>query len=167
MTTAPSSTLLVIFGTGAHARKAYHCWTLAGGRVSAFVDENIAAASPVAGMPMLPTAELERLASPGQIFVAIGRAEVRERLMDYYEQRGWQLPTLVHPHAYVAPDALLDTGVIVAAGAVVESNSHVGRGAIVDVGAIIDHDCRIAAFSHVRAGQVCPATTHWTAARQG
>lgn len=161
MTTYSSDTPLVIFGTGAHARKAFHCWTLAGGRVSAFVDENTDATSPVPGLHVIPAADVGQLTSPGLLFIAIGRADVRERLMDYYSQRGWQLPTLTHPHASVAPDARLDAGVIIAAGAVVESGSEVGRGTIVDVGAIVDHDCRIAAFSHVRAGQVCQAMTHW------
>lgn len=157
------STELVIFGTGAHARKAFHCWTLAGGTVVAFADENPAAASPVPGVPVLSAADLDGRLSAGQLFVAIGRADVRRRLMDHHGQRGWQLPALVHPRASVAPDTVLETGVMVAAGAVVESGSHVGRGAIVDVGAIVDHDCRIAEFCHLPAGQVCPPATHWPA----
>jgi hypothetical protein len=154
---------LVIFGTGAHARKAFHCWTQAGGVVSAFADENVETASPVAGVPVLAAAELELQATPGQLFVGVGRADERQRLMDHHEQRGWQLPALVHPRASVAPDAVLAAGVIVAAGAVVESGSHIGRGAIVDVGVIVDHDCRIAEYSHLRPGQVCLPATRWPA----
>lgn len=152
---------LVIFGTGAHARKAFHCWTLAGGTVVAFADENPAAASPVPGVPVLTAAYLEGRQVDGRLFVAIGRADVRRRLMDQYEQLGWQLPALVHPRASVAPDAMLEAGVMVAAGAVVESGSQVGRGTIIDVGAIVDHDSRIAEFCHLPAGQVCPPATHW------
>jgi UDP-perosamine 4-acetyltransferase len=154
---------LVIFGTGAHARKAYHCWTLAGGVVLAFADENAAATSPVPGVPVTNAAELEGLRPVGRLFVAIGRADNRRRLMDQYAQLGWQLPTLVHPHASVAPDALVEEGVIVAAGAVVESGSRIGRGAIVDVGVIVDHDCRVAEFCHLRPGQVCQSATEWPA----
>ena len=155
------STDLVIFGTGAHARKAYHCWTLAGGTVTAFADENPAATSPVPGVAVVPAIELEVSPPTGQMFVAIGRAEVRQRLMDRYAQSGWQFPALIHPRASVAPDARLEAGVLVAAGAVVESGTQVGRGAIVDVGVIVDHDCRIAAFSHLRAGQVCLPASRW------
>jgi UDP-3-O-[3-hydroxymyristoyl] glucosamine N-acyltransferase len=155
------NTSLVIFGTGAHARKAYHCWTQAGGIVTAFADENPAAACPVPGVAMMSAADLDALPPNGQLFIAIGRAEVRQRLMDRYAQSGWQLPSLVHPRASVAPDAKLEAGVLVAAGAVVESGTQVGRGAIVDVGVIVDHDCRIAAFCHLRAGQVCPPASRW------
>lgn len=155
------NTNLVIFGTGAHARKAYHCWTQAGGTVTAFADENTAATSPVPGVAVVSAIDLAVPPPNGQLFVAIGRAEVRERLMDRYAQGGWQFPALVHPRASVAPDATLEAGVLVAAGAVVESGTQVGRGTIVDVGVIVDHDCRVAAFSHLRAGQVCPPASHW------
>jgi UDP-3-O-[3-hydroxymyristoyl] glucosamine N-acyltransferase len=154
---------LVIFGTGAHARKAYHCWTLAGGSVAAFADENPAATSPVAGVPVLRADQLGAPQGGQQLFIAIGRADVRQRLMDQHAARGWPLPALVHPKASVAPDALLGAGVMVAAGAVVESGAQIGRGAIVDVGVVIDHDCRVAAFCHLRPGQVCPPASVWPA----
>ncbi len=151
----------MIFGTGAHARKAYHCWTLAGGTVTAFADENPAATSPVPGVAVVSATHLDALRPSGQLFIAIGRAEVRQRLMDRYAERGWQLPALIHPRASVAPDAALGAGVIVAAGAVVESGTQVGRGAIVAVGVIDDHDCRVAAFCHLREGQVCRPASYW------
>lgn len=152
---------LVIFGTGAHARKAFHCWTLAGGSVLAFSDDNQVALSPVPGYPVIAASDLDRQLPVGQMFIAIGQAEVRERLMARYEAVGWRFPALVHPKASVAPDALLEAGVIVAAGGVVESGARVGRGAIVDIGALIDHDCLIGDFSHLRPGQVCLPGTTW------
>jgi UDP-N-acetylbacillosamine N-acetyltransferase len=82
-------------------------------------------------------------------------------LVELYARRGWRLPAVVHPRAYIAPDARLDDAVFVGAGAVVESAAHVGRGAIVDIGALVDHDARIAAFAHLRAGMVCAAGAEW------
>lgn len=153
---------LVIFGTGAHARKAFHAWTASGGRVRAFADENPRAQSPVGGVPVVDAEKLAAL-PPGKVFVAIGRPDVRRRLMEQQEARGWELANVVHPKASVAPDAVLEPGVIVAAGAVVESGAVIGRGAIVDVGVIVDHDCRVAAYAHLKPGQVCPSGTNWPA----
>lgn len=156
-----------LFGTGAHARKAYHCAVLGGDRVLAFIDENAEAQAPVPGVPVLAAARLKAApaddASAAPLFVAVGRAEIRRRLMDEAAASGWQLPPLVHPSASVAPDAVLGEGVLVAAGAVVESGTHIGRGCIVDIGVLIDHDCVIAAFTHLRAGQVCAPGTSWPA----
>lgn len=153
-----------IFGTGAHARKAAHCALRAGGTVTAFVDENPAATSPLPGVPLLNAAAWGAAAGAGgALFVAIGRAEVRRRLMDDAAARGWHLPPLLHPLASVAPDALLGEGVLVAAGAVVESGARIGRGAIVDIGVLVDHDTVVADFCHLRPGQVCPAGSVWPA----
>ena len=152
---------LLIYGAGAHARKVCHAWTLAGGKVEAFVDDDPAATSPVPGVELrLPASFGEPLAGKA-LFIAIGSADVRRRLVDLYAARGWRLPAVVHPRACVAPDARLGEGVFVGAGAVVESAADVGRGAIVDIGALVDHDARVAAFAHLRAGTVCAAGTEW------
>lgn len=153
-----------IFGTGAHARKAAHCALRAGDAVAAFVDEDPAATSPLPGVPMLTALNGPTAASEGgALFVAVGRAEVRRRLMDTAAARGWRLPPLLHPLASVAPDAVLGDGVLVAAGAVVESGARIGRGAIVDIGVLVDHDAVVADFCHLRPGQVCPAGSVWPA----
>jgi len=155
------SDALLIYGAGAHARKVCHAWRLAGGKVEAFVDDAPAAASPVPGVELRPASSLPEPRAGLAIFVAIGRADARRRLVDLLAGRGWQLPAIVHPRACVAPDARLDDGVFVAAGAVVESAAQIGRGAIVDIGALVDHDARVAAFAHLRAGMVCAAGTEW------
>jgi len=153
-----------VFGTGAHARKAAHCALGAGQGVTAFVDEDAAATSPLPGVPVLPAANWATAAGKGgALFVAIGRADVRRRLMDDAAARGWSLPPLLHPLASVAPDAVLGEGVLVAAGAVVESGARIGRGAIVDIGVLVDHDAVVADFCHLRPGQVCPAGSVWPA----
>lgn len=153
-----------IFGSGAHARKAAHCALRAGGTVAAFVDENPAATSPLPGVPVLTAAAwASQAGNASALFVAIGRADVRQRLMGDAAARGWRLPPLLHPLASVAPDAQLGEGVLVAAGAVVEGGARIGRGAIVDIGVLVDHDAVVADFCHLRPGQVCPAGSVWPA----
>lgn len=140
-----------IAGTGMHARKVAHALLAQGQPVAGFIDEALDAASPLAGLPVVALQALPA-ASPGQpAFVAIGSEPVRRRLMDSLQQRGWRLPSVVHPHAWVSPDAVLEDGVFVAAGCVVEAACRIGRGAIVDIGVLIDHESRIEPFSHLRA----------------
>jgi carbonic anhydrase/acetyltransferase-like protein (isoleucine patch superfamily) len=145
---------MFIFGTGAHARKVFHCAVECGYQVAAFIDENPPPSAPVAGVPVL---DAKLLPAPGAndcAFIAIGRADVRRRLMDSLAAKGWSLPALVHKSAWVAPDARLSAGVLVAAGAVVETATVIGRGAIVDIGVLVDHECDVGAFSHLRPGDV-------------
>lgn len=153
------TTRLFIFGTGAHARKAYHYAVDCGWQVAAFVDEVIDAVAPIMGVPVLHVEALGEPTVDDAMFVAIGRADVRRRLMDGMDAAGWRLPALVHRLAWVAPDATLEEGVLVAAGAVVETASTVERGAIIDIGVLVDHECRIGAFCHLRAGEVCGPRT--------
>ena len=145
---------LFIFGTGAHARKVSHYAVVLGYKVAGFVDERADAASPLAGVPTIPVDSLGAPQQGDAMFVAIGRPEVRKRLMDEWAGRGWTFPALVHPSACVAPDAQLHPGVLVAAGAVIETETTVGRGAIVDIGALIDHECLVGEFCHVGPGEV-------------
>jgi len=145
---------LFIFGTGAHARKVYHCANGCDYHVIAFVDENSAANAPIAGARVIGIGELPEPGAGDSMFVAIGRPEVRRRLMDQLAAQGWGLPPLVHTAAWVAPDAQLGAGVLVAAGAVVETAVVIGRGVIVDIGVLVDHECDVGAFCHLRPGEV-------------
>lgn len=145
---------LFIFGTGAHARKVHHYAVDCGWQVAAFVDEAADAVAPISGMPVLRPQDLGAPSIDDAMFVAIGRADVRRRLMDRMDAAGWRLPALVHRTAWVAPDATLEAGVLVAANSVVETTSTVGRGAIIDIGVLVDHECRIGAFCHLRPGEV-------------
>ena len=87
-----------IFGTGAHARKVAHCALRAGDSVVVFVDENPAARSPLPGVPVSTAAAwAASAANGGVLFVAIGRADVRRRVMDDAAGLGWRLPPLLHP----------------------------------------------------------------------
>ena len=153
---------LYIFGTGAHARKVYHSAILAGFMIKAFVDDNQDALSPVELLPVIHSKVLKQTVEFGCIFIAVGNSNVRRRLMEDYLQDGWEFPVIIHPHAYIAPDTVLNCGVLVAAGSVVESGSVIGIGSIVDIGVIIDHDCLIEPYSHLRPGVVCQAGTYWS-----
>jgi UDP-3-O-[3-hydroxymyristoyl] glucosamine N-acyltransferase len=146
---------ILIYGTGAHARKAYHCALSMGVQVHGFVDQNRNAKTPVPEKPVIHAADLgPPLNDIRGIFVAIGRPEVRSKLMDQLVEAGWHIATLIHARATLSPDSTVEAGTLVAAGAVIESGAVIGRGAIVDIGVLIDHDSEVGPFVHLRAGEV-------------
>lgn len=153
---------LYIFGTGMHARKVYHC-AIDSYEVVAFVDENSEASAPIPCAQVVDAAVLPKPASGDCMFVAIGRADVRRRLMERLGSQGWQLPAVVHAAAWVAPDAQLGAGVLVAAGAVIETAAVIGQGAIVDIGVLVDHECDVGAYCHLPPGAILPPGTHASA----
>ena len=140
-----------LMGTGMHARKVAQALLAQGQTIAGFIDEAPRAVSPLPGLPVVSLQALPAANDGGSAFVAIGNEAARRRLMNTLQQRGWRLPAVVHPRAWVAPDAVLEEGVFVGAGAVVDAACRIGRGAIVDIGVLLDHECRVAPFVHLRA----------------
>ncbi len=155
------SARIFIFGTGSHARKIFHYAIDLGWTVVSFVDEASDVSAPVDGFDVIDANVLRVPQNGDAIFVGVGNPNVRARLMNKFGLDGWRLPSLVHRTAWIAPDAVLGEGVLVAAGAVVETGAIVARGTIVDIGVLIDHDAQIAEFSHLRPGQICEPRQVW------
>lgn len=84
---------------------------------------------------------------PGDLFVAIGNAKIREKL-----SRGRKLTTLIHPAAVIAKDVEIGEGTVVMAGSVINSGSRIGRGVIINTSSSVDHDCIIGDYCHISVG---------------
>lgn len=67
---------------------------------------------------------------------------------------GYHIPTLIHPTAYVSPDAEIAHGCIIRAHCVVSRYVKLGMATILNVGALIDHDVEIGEGSHILMGAV-------------
>lgn len=89
-------------------------------------------------------------APEGDVFIAIGNAKIRKRLMDFYQDR--QLPVLIHPKAVVAKDVIIGKGSVVMAGTVINPGTKIGCGTIINTCSSVDHDCTVSDFVHVSVG---------------
>lgn len=85
-------------------------------------------------------------------FVAIGNSQARQQWSEWLLGRGLPLVSLIDPGSSVSQYAMLESGVLVVAGAVINADTHIARGVIVNTRAAIDHDCTIGAYSHVCPG---------------
>jgi sugar O-acyltransferase (sialic acid O-acetyltransferase NeuD family) len=100
--------------------------------------------------------DLPRLAAAGLegVTLGFGAAKGRNAIIDAIQAAGLELPTLIHPTAFVAASAVLEPGAQVMPRASIGPNSRVGRGVLVNTGAIVDHDVVIAAGSVIDPGAV-------------
>ena len=89
-------------------------------------------------------------APDGEVFVAIGNATIREKLMDQYRNR--KQPVLIHPSSVIAEDVEIVSGSVIMAGAVINLGAKVGKGCIVNTSSSIDHDCVIGDYCHISVG---------------
>ena len=80
--------------------------------------------------------------------------EPRQLVFDTYAQMGYVFPALVHPFSWVAPDVLVEEGVQIMAGAVVQPGTQLGTNTLVNTGARIDHDCHIGPHGHIACGAI-------------
>jgi hypothetical protein len=75
-------------------------------------------------------------------FVAIGDNRLRSHWQEKLKLAGYQIPTLIHPRAYISPSSII------------------GSGYIIFISAVIEHDSRIDSFAHVDCGVILPPRTH-------
>lgn len=85
----------------------------------------------------------------GDLFVAIGNAEIRKKFCEQYYN---QLVTLIHPSAVIAKDSSIGSGTVIMANTVVNPGSAVGDGCIINTSASIDHDNTIGNYTHISVG---------------
>lgn len=141
---------LIIIGASGHGKVVADIAKKAGYERIAFLDDDEARLScgayPVVG-------KSDAFASQeGDVFVAVGNASIRRKLMEQVESAGRSIPVLIHPSAVIAEDVIIKPGTIVAAGAILNPGAYIGKGCIVNTAASVDHDCKIGDYVHIAVG---------------
>ena len=150
---------LIIAGAGGHGKVIADIAFQNGYRDIVFLDDN-SNIKECAGFPIIGrTAEIVDL--QGDKIVAIGNANIREKLLDSIHAI-----TLIHPKAVIARDVEMGEGTVVMAGVVINSGARLGRGCIINTSSSVDHDCKLNHFVHVAvgahlSGTVCVGEKTW------
>ncbi len=91
-------------------------------------------------------------AGTDQAVVAIGSPALKQALHTALRQRGFKLPTVVHPSSIVADSASLGEGVLISPHCVVAAEVALGALTYLNFGCGIGHDTLIGAYSQVNPG---------------
>lgn len=83
--------------------------------------------------------------------VAIGGSKGREKLKlaEKMLEAGLEPLTLVHPSAYVSPEAHLGQGIQILPLAKICPKAELGDNCLINTGASVDHECRLGAGTHL------------------
>lgn len=148
MTEISKTKKLIIIGAGGHGKVIADIAALNGYREIVFLD-NDPGIKECEGYPVMgPDSMAEEL--EGDLFIAIGNAELRRKLTERYDGRTF--PLLIHPAAVIAGSAVIGEGTVVMAGAVVNPGTAVGKGCILNTACSVDHDCVVGDYCHISVG---------------
>lgn len=90
-------------------------------------------------------------------YPAFGSNEMRLNWLNRLIAADCQIPTIIHPTAYVSPTANVEPGVVILPHAIVNTNCTVKTGCIVNCGAIVDHGCVLEEGAHICLGAIVKA----------
>jgi acetyltransferase EpsM len=96
--------------------------------------------------------EIIRKQAVDHAFVAIGNNQARMREGNYLRSQGFNLITVIHPQAIVAPNVQIGSGTVICAGAVVVVGSQIGENVIINTSCSVDHECVIEDGVHIGPG---------------
>ncbi len=102
--------------------------------------------------PVIGTTENIEQYLDRDLFVAIGDANIRERIVERLKLLHASFPVLVHPSAIIGENVFIGQGSVVMGGAVINADAVIGQYCIVNTGATVDHDCVIGDYVHIAPG---------------
>ena len=149
---------VIVLGAGGHGRVVADTLRAAGETVRGLVDRDASrAGEAINGFTILGTDDVLVDFDPATTSLAngigsIGSTAARRNIFDRMKADGWSFAAVVHPAAWVSPDASVGEGVQVLAGAVVQIGAHIGANSILNTRASVDHDCQIGDHSHIAPG---------------
>lgn len=139
---------LTIIGASGHGKVVADIAKLNGYEEIVFLDDNENVK--VCGMYPVVGKVREAVFRDNDIFVAIGNASIRKRIMEQFP--GKTFPVLIHPDAVVAEGVKVGKGTVIMAGAIINTDATIGEGCIINTASSVDHDCQVGNFVHVAVG---------------
>jgi UDP-perosamine 4-acetyltransferase len=150
---------LVLLGAGGHARVLKALVDAAGLQLLGVVDPVLAREKVRTwlGLPVLgdDIALMNMDIESVQLVHGIGQtpgSSTRHSIYSKLRGAGFRFPPLVHPHAWVSPDAFIADGAQIMAGAVIQPACRIGENTIINTRASIDHNGNIGDHVHVAPG---------------
>ncbi|MCU1733991.1 MULTISPECIES: acetyltransferase [unclassified Pseudomonas] len=150
---------LILMGAGGHAKVLLSLARACGYDVVGVCDPGLVrqGISHWRGIAVLGADDVLDQYAPSDIELINGIGQVvggnlRRVVHESASAKGFRFPPLVHPAAWLDDTVVLEEGVQVMAGAILQADVRIGCASIVNTSASIDHDSRVAAHVHVAPG---------------
>jgi sugar O-acyltransferase (sialic acid O-acetyltransferase NeuD family) len=145
-------TSLYIYGSGGHSKVILDILFKQGRTVTALIDDNPKQPA-IFDVPVLPSTVLPTLLpETSEWLIGIGNNQIRQTIAQQLHQLGHRFTTAIHPSAQIGLGVTIDSGTVIMANAVINSDSQIGQHVIINTGATIDHDCTIGDYTRISPG---------------
>ena len=144
--------VLAFYGAGAMGREFRYVADETGGWTeTVFIDDH-AKTDSLLGSPVLGFQSLRKRYSPEntRFVITIGEPKFRREAFDRMTEAGYRGARLVHPSAFISPDAELGDGAVIGPGVFIGSMAKIGKNFYAAKGAAIGHDAVVG--NHTRVG---------------
>ena len=151
---------VIIVGAGGHSKVLTEALLLSGYKILGYTDvKHKSVGKTYLGFPVLGDDKTIKTYHTNKIFLVNGIGStsdlsLRRKVYESFYAEGYRFISVVHPSAVLSVDVVIEDGVQIMAGAVVQSGSNIGANTIVNTGAIIDHDSKIGSHVHIAPGVV-------------
>ena len=143
----------VIFGSGGHGKVVLDILLESGIDVTGFIDDDASKHGAVInGKKILGGWDYLKKNKGISVALGIGNNKVREDVFKKAKELGLEIINAIHPKAVVSKTVKLSSGIVIMAGAVVNTNTVIEDGVCVNTSASVDHDCRLKKFCHIWPG---------------
>jgi UDP-perosamine 4-acetyltransferase len=149
---------VLILGAGGHAKVLIEALMQSGADIAGIADQDPAmVGAKLFNVPVIGGDDIVSEFPPGEIALVNGLGSIgfpvrRTQLFELFREKGYCFATVIHPSAVIASDVVLDEGVQIMAGAVIQPGCRIGRNAIINTRASVDHDCIIGHDVHIAPG---------------
>jgi sugar O-acyltransferase (sialic acid O-acetyltransferase NeuD family) len=148
---------VIVVGGGGHAKVVIESLLSTGHEVLGYTDVKPEGKAAMLGVSCLGNDERIFDYSPSKVWLANGIGSIsipllRRSIFQEFSSKGYVFPSIVHQHAIVSAYAVLEDGVQVMAGAVVQPGCVIGTNSIINTRASVDHDCMIGEHVHIAPG---------------
>ncbi|MGV3136458.1 acetyltransferase [Brevibacillus agri] len=146
---------VIILGGGDHARIVAEVLMLQGYQVAGYTD--VTDKGNFWGIRYLGDDSVVKTYSAEKILLANGLGSIgdnsrRKQLYLSFKEKGYSFVSAIHPNAVLSPHVIVEEGVQIMAGAVIQAGTKLGSNTIVNTRASVDHDCVIEEHVHIAPG---------------
>lgn len=150
---------VIVIGAGGHATVVAEALRAEGRRVLGF-SAVTAGPDPLPGLSVLG-ADADLDADGGYDLVngiggtgAGAEPDLRRRIQQGLEARGFRFTGVRHPTAIVSDHARIGEGAQLMAGCIIQAGASIGPGSLINTAVIVEHGCALGAFVHCASGSV-------------